>query len=78
MSFRLTPQVAAALRSGRYPIAPLVEVIMPGQDPLWHLVGSYELMWGNKRFVGRDPRSGCWWRLRTSRMASAIRHPIGS
>ncbi len=58
MTFRLTPQVAAALRTGRYPIAPLVEVIMPGQDPLWHLVGSYELMWGAKRFVGRDPRFG--------------------
>ncbi len=58
MSFRLTPAVSERLRAGQSPIAPMVEVILPGQDPLWHLVGAGEVLWGNKRFVGRDLRFG--------------------
>lgn len=57
MSFRLTPRVAAALRAGRSPIVPLVEVLLPGYA-LRHLVGSGEVPWGEKVFRGRDERFG--------------------
>lgn len=57
MSFRLTPAMAAALRTGRYPIAPMVEVFLPGYT-LRHLVGAGELLWNGGKFAGRDPRFG--------------------
>lgn len=57
MSFRLTPQIATALRAGLSPIVPLIEVMMPDY-PLFHLVGSGEVLWGNRRFAGRDARFG--------------------
>lgn len=57
MTLRLTPQMTAALRTGKYPIAPLVEIVMPGWT-LRHLVGSGEVPWGEKVFVGRDARFG--------------------
>ncbi|TCP30689.1 hypothetical protein [Sphingomonas sp. BK235] len=57
MSFRLTAEVAARLRAGRDPIAPMVEVFLPGYS-LFHLVGAGELLWGNRKFVGKDPRFG--------------------
>lgn len=57
MSIRLTPQMTAALRAGRSPIVPLIEVLLPGYS-LRHLVGSGEVPWDQKTFVGRDPRFG--------------------
>lgn len=57
MSFRLTPQIATALRAGVSPIVPLIEVMLP-DEPLYHLVGSGEVLWGNRKFVGRDHRFG--------------------
>jgi len=57
MSFRLTPQMAAALRAGKSPIVPLIEVLLPDYA-LRHLVGSGEVAWGEKTFVGRDTRFG--------------------
>lgn len=57
MTLRLTPQMVVALRSGLYPIAPLIEIEMPGYT-LRHIVGAGELMWGSKRFRSRDPRFG--------------------
>jgi hypothetical protein len=57
MTFRLTPTMTAAMRAGQSPIVPLIEVVMPTYT-LCHLVGSGELLWGAKRFVGADPRFG--------------------
>ena len=57
MTFRLTPQASAALRSGRHPLAPLVEVVLPGRT-MWHLVGAGEVPWGVKTFTGSDPIFG--------------------
>lgn len=59
MSFRLTPQVAAALRTGQYPLAPMIEAVLPGYT-LRHLVGSGEVAWrsADDVFRGRDPRFG--------------------
>lgn len=57
MSFRLTPQIATALRAGVSPIVPMIEVMLP-DAPLFHLVGSGEVLWGNRKFVGRDSRFG--------------------
>lgn len=57
MSFRLTPEMGAALRTGQYPLAPMVEVVMPDYT-LRHLVGAGEVAWGSKRFLGKDPRFG--------------------
>jgi len=57
MTFRLTPQMSAKLREGKSPIAPLVEVALPGYT-MHHLVGSGEVPWGAKRFVGRDSQFG--------------------
>ncbi len=57
MTFRLTPQMSAALRAGQSPLAPLIEVALPGYT-LRHLVGSGEVMWGAKKFVGMDPKFG--------------------
>lgn len=57
MTFRLTPQMSAALRTGQYPFAPLVRVQLPGYT-LCHLVGSAEVPFNNERFVGEDPRFG--------------------
>ncbi len=57
MTLRLTPQMTDALRSGLFPVAPLIEVEMPGYT-LRHIVGAGELLWGAKRFRSRDPRFG--------------------
>jgi hypothetical protein len=57
MTFRLTPQASAALRSGQHPLAPLVEVVLPGHT-MFHLVGAGEVRWGNKVFTGNDPLFG--------------------
>lgn len=61
MTFRLTPQMSAALRAGTYPIAPMVEIKLPGYT-LRHLVGAGEVLWvegsTSRRFVGRDARFG--------------------
>ena len=57
MTFRLEPAVASALRSGRHPVVPLVEVVLPGHT-LRHLVGSGEVSWGTKTFRGRDAQFG--------------------
>ena len=57
MTFRLTPKMTAALRAGQSPIAPLIEVVLPGYR-LCHLVGAGEVRWGSKTFVGRDPMFG--------------------
>lgn len=60
MSFRLTPAVAAALRTGQHPLAPLVEVALPGYT-LRQVVGSAELVdWrdASRRFVARDAKYG--------------------
>ena len=57
MTLRLTPQMTAALRAGKSPVVPLIEVALPDYD-LLHLVGSAELMWGNRLFQGRDPKFG--------------------
>lgn len=57
MSFRLTPQLSAALRSGEYPIAPLVEIELPDYL-LTYMVGAGEVPWGNRLFRGQDPRFG--------------------
>ncbi|MBB4154182.1 hypothetical protein GGQ80_002092 [Sphingomonas jinjuensis] len=57
MTFRLTPAMSAALRQGLSPIAPLVEVELPGYT-VRHLVGSGEIAWGEKVFVGLDQRFG--------------------
>ena len=57
MSFRLNPAMTAALRAGQSPIVPMLEVALPGYN-LFHLVGSGELLWGNRKFGGRDPRYG--------------------
>lgn len=57
MTFRLTPQMSAALRTGRYPFAPLVRVALPGYT-LCQIVGSAEVRFLDDKFVGRDPRFG--------------------
>lgn len=57
MTFRLTPQAAAALRSGLHPIAPLVEVVLPGHT-MRHLIGAGEVRWDGKVFSGIDPLFG--------------------
>jgi hypothetical protein len=57
MTFRLTPPMSAKLRTGRYPFAPLVRVELPDYT-LCHLVGSAEVKFNGKKFVGRDPRFG--------------------
>ena len=57
MTFRLTPQMAAALRDGRSPIVPLIEAVLPSHT-IRLLAGSGEVMWGTKKFVGRDPMFG--------------------
>ena len=57
MTFRLTPEASAALRSGRHPLAPLVEVELPGHT-MRHLVGAGEVPWGEKLFTGADPIFG--------------------
>ncbi|WP_419808391.1 hypothetical protein [Sphingomonas sp.] len=60
MSFRLEPTVAAALRTGRHPLAPLVEVVLPGYT-MRQLVGSGEVIdWRDPthRFVARDAQFG--------------------
>ena len=55
--FRLTPKMTAALRAGRSPIAPLIELERPGYT-LRHLVGSAEVMWSGRLFAGADDRFG--------------------
>lgn len=57
MTFRLTPAMSAAMRAGKSPIVPFVEVTLPTYT-MRHLVGSGEVDWGVKRFVGRDPKFG--------------------
>lgn len=57
MTFRLTPTMSAALRAGKSPIVPLVEILLPDY-PLRHMVGSGELLWGEDRYRGTDPRFG--------------------
>ncbi|MFV1919133.1 hypothetical protein VPH46_06840 [Sphingomonas sp. MJ1 (PH-R8)] len=57
MTFRLTPAMSAALRTGRYPFAPLVRVALPSYT-LCHLVGSAEVRFKGEKFVGRDPSFG--------------------
>lgn len=60
MSFRLTPAVSTALRSGQHPLAPLVEVALPSYT-MRHLVGSGEVKdWrdASRSFVGRDAKFG--------------------
>lgn len=57
MTFRLTPQMSAALRSGKHPLAPLVEVVLPGHT-MRHLVGAGEVPWGDKVFTGSDAMFG--------------------
>lgn len=57
MTFRLTPAMSAALRAGQSPIAPMVQLQLPGYT-LSHLVGSGEVMFGTTKFVGVDPRFG--------------------
>lgn len=57
MTFRLTPQMTAALRAGQSPLAPMVEVVLPGYT-MRHLVGAGEVMFGAKKFAGRDDRFG--------------------
>ncbi|WP_271300633.1 hypothetical protein [Sphingomonas sp. CV7422] len=57
MTFRLTPQASAALRSGQHPLAPLVEVVLPGYI-MRHLVGAGEVLWGDKLFTGSDDMFG--------------------
>lgn len=57
MTFRLTPQMSAELRSGRCPLAPLIEVQLPGYT-LRQLVGSGQVAWGSKIFNGIDPKFG--------------------
>ena len=57
MTFRLTPQMSAALRTGQSPIVPLIEVALPGYT-LRQMVGSGELLWGDKLFNGQDAKFG--------------------
>lgn len=57
MTFRLTPAMSAALRAGESPLAPLIEVTLPGYT-MRHLVGSGELIWNGNRFVGEDAKFG--------------------
>lgn len=57
MTFRLSPQMSAALRAGESPIAPMIEVQLPGYS-LLHLVGAGEVLWNGRKFVGRDPMFG--------------------
>ncbi|MBB3691449.1 hypothetical protein [Sphingomonas sp. BK580] len=57
MTFRLTPEMTARLRAGRDPIAPMVEIFLPGYT-LRHLVGAGELLWGDRKFLSKDPRFG--------------------
>lgn len=57
MSFRLEPAASAALRSGKHPLAPLVEVVLP-RHTMRHLVGAGEVPWGDKVFTGSDPLFG--------------------
>lgn len=57
MSFRLTPAMSTALRSGQHPIVPLVKVQLPSHT-LCHMVGSGEVVWGSDKFVGVDPTFG--------------------
>jgi hypothetical protein len=57
MTLRLTPEMTAALRSGQYPFAPLIEIKLPDWT-LRQLVGSGEVPWNGETFVGRDARFG--------------------
>lgn len=57
MTFRLTPQMTTALRTGDFPIAPLIEIVLPDYT-LRHVVGSGEVPWGGNKFVGNDARFG--------------------
>ncbi|KQM92234.1 hypothetical protein ASE70_15075 [Sphingomonas sp. Leaf22] len=57
MSFRLSPQLAAALRSGEHPIAPLIRIDLPDHT-ITQLVGAGEVMWGDDVYRGRDDRFG--------------------
>lgn len=57
MTFRLTPQMSAALRAGQSPIVPLVQVDLPGYT-MRHLVGSGQVIWNGQLFSGRDPKFG--------------------
>lgn len=57
MSMKITPAVAAALRSGLHPIAPLIEVRLPGYT-LRHVVGAGVVPWGTNVFLGEDGRFG--------------------
>lgn len=71
MSFRLSPQLAAALRSGEHPIAPLVRIDLPGYT-IMHMVGAGEVAWGGDVYRGRDDRFGVLL------AASNIRDGIGN
>lgn len=55
--FRLTPEATAALRSGQYPLAPLVQVDLPGHT-MRHMVGAGELAWGEDVFSSSDSLFG--------------------
>ncbi|WP_230770710.1 hypothetical protein [Sphingomonas sp. Leaf4] len=57
MTFRLTPAMSAELRAGVSPIAPLIEIAFPDHT-LRHVVGSIEVMWGDRLFAGEDERFG--------------------
>ncbi|OWK29213.1 hypothetical protein [Sphingomonas dokdonensis] len=57
MTFRLTPEMSAALRAAKSPIVPFVQVDLPDYT-MRHLVGSGEVPWNGGVFVGRDPKFG--------------------
>ncbi len=57
MSMKITPQMAAALRLGIHPIAPLIEARLPGYT-LRHVVGAGAVPWNGQVFVGEDARFG--------------------
>lgn len=71
MTLRLTPQMTAALRSGQYPFAPLIEIKLPGYT-LRHLVGSGEVPWNGETFFGVDARFG------VLRSAGALRDGVAN
>jgi len=53
----LTPAMVTALRSGRFPIAPLIRADLPGYT-LLHLVGAGVAPWGGDVYTGKDARFG--------------------
>jgi hypothetical protein len=53
----LTPAMVTALRSGRWPVAPLIRADLPGYT-LTHLVGAGVAPWGADVYTGKDPRFG--------------------